>query len=738
MRNITELNGCWEITEEDSLFPDSSGLTQWQSIHVPGVWNMNDPAQASQRIYRHRFNLAEKPEDAHFFLRFEAVGGLCRPVLNGFPLGEHKGGYSAFAFDITEAIKAGENTLYVWTDNTRYGDIIPLMGDFNNYGGIYRPVTLIGTGRAFFDPLFYGTCGLELDTDPDGSIHLIAHVGGKKSGISVRFAVHDMDGNVTADTSGKPEERIIIRISNPHLWNGCPDPYLYSVTASILEGDQCLDTVTLNCGFRSIRVDPDEGFFLNGEYLRLNGVAKHQDRAGYACAVPDALIDEDMELIREIGANSVRLSHYQHPQHTYDCCDRYGFVVWAEIPLLNAPDGNDALMENAAQQLTELIYQNKHHPSVCFWGVQNEVALSWESPEVHAKIRKMNELAKSLDPRRFTASANDHNADGVSPLNSITQVTGQNRYYGWYYGELGELGEELDHLHQTHPDMPFGVTEYGVDAWEGYHTSSPRRRDYSEEYQSLFHEMTYQEILDRKWVWGSYVWNMFDFGSARRQEGGLSGLNRKGLVTFDRQLKKDAFYFYKACWSKESFVYITSRRFTNRSVGNIKIRVYTNITSGVALSVNGVVIGTAYGTPTVEFDHVPIRPGENEILAAAEGCTDRVVWIGCEKENTDCAFVDPNPGFHVKDWYTPEEGKDELFPKDRYTIMDNIGDLMANSEVWAVVEEMAPQIIRNDRVMSMPRMQLLRAINFISSQFEEEHVKELNRKLRQFRKPVTE
>lgn len=700
-----------------------------QAITLPHVWNKDAPQQEGCRIYCRTIH-AEPAPDQNTFIEFGAVAGVCRVWLNDIYLGEHRGGYSRFRFALTGALQPGDNRLIVTADNTHYQDIAPLGGDFNNYGGIYRHVCLITTGRDHFDLLYYGTNGLQLTTHPDGRVEVTARIKGR--GL-VEYTLTDENGIAAqaAATAGLPDA--VLQVNAPHLWNGRQDPHLYTCRARLMVDGVCADEVSLPCGFRATTMTADKGFFLNGEHLKICGVSKHQDREGMGNAPTHEQLDEDLSLILELGANAVRLAHYQHPQYFYDLCDRSGLLVWAEIPMLGMPDGNDAIIENAKQQLTELICQNRHHPSIFCWGIQNEIAMLGESLEMYRKTRELNDFVKRLDDTRLTTEANLYTVKNNSPLNFIPDMVGYNVYFGWYHHEMQDYDAFLDSFHADNPQIPLGISEYGVDANPALHSATPKRKDYSEDFQALFHETVYPKIAGRDFVWGSFVWNMFDFGSAAREEGGIKGRNCKGLVTFDRKIKKDAFYYYKACWSQDPFVKIGGERFQKRSGGTTTVKVYSN-QSKVSLSVNGVGHGTKTDGPVFTFENVPLQRGDNVVYAVSGACADKIVLIGVAEPEQSYIYNDPNPGYNVKNWFTLGQSEDDLFPTDRYSIMDETGVLFTEPRTLALLEQEIPEMVSNKIVRSMPKITLLSALSYRSGEYPEAFVKELNRKLKQIKK----
>lgn len=733
MRNIKKLDSGWEFSPCTFNNKEIPQVDTWHEVVLPHVWNKENPKEEGSVLYRHYLDIDELGEDNLYFLDFGAVAGVCTVWLNGIMIGTHRGGYSRFRFALSTAIKEGQDELLVLADNTRYSDIAPLGGDFNNYGGIYRSVELIRTSTAHFDLLYYGTSGLFLTPDTNGRVQVNARLVGIQSSMLVEYTILDGDSIVAQTICSAGDTKATMMVENPHLWNGKEDPYLYTCIARLLDNQNCLDEVSLTFGFRFMELSSEHGFSLNGKHMVICGVAKHQDYEGVGCATTKEQMDEDMALIKEIGANAVRLSHYQHPDYFYDLCDKEGMVVWAEIPMLGMPDGNDGVVDNAKQQLTELILQCAHHPSIVCWGIQNEIAMMGESLEMYRKTEELNALVKELDNTRLSASANLYCVKNKSQLNYITDMLGYNIYFGWYYDEMEDYNPFFDKFHADNPQIPLGVSEYGVDCSVTLHATEPKRKDYSEEFQCLYHETVYPMIRNRSWLWGSFVWNMFDFGSSIRDEGGVKGKNCKGLVTFDRKIKKDSFYYYKAWWSQEAFVHVAGRRFVNRCGDTTVIKVYSNQPK-VTLEVNGKIFGTLDGKRVFEFEQVPMNQGENRIRVFAGAVEDEITLIGVSQPDESYIYHDPNPEFNVKNWFTMGQSKEDLFPEDYYSIMDEMGTLSANQEVWTLLEQEVPQVTSNPRAKMMPSITLLRVINRMSGQFEEEFIKQLNLKLNQIPK----
>lgn len=732
MRTVTPLNAGWQFArlETASLTPPAR-CPALQDVVLPHVWNRDDPGASGCCLYRVRF-AAALAAGQRAYLAFDAVCGVARVFVNGVFLGEHRGSYSRFVLEATTALRP-ENTLEVLADNTRFDDVNPLIGDFTYWGGISRPVSLLTVGDDHFDPAYYGAPGLEiLEASAEGLLRLNARVCGG-DGCEVEYLVTDAEGQEAACRrvpAGAPATQL--RLKKPRLWNGQADPYCYRCTARLLRGDTVCDEVSLPFGFCSVSLDAENGFALNGKRLRLNGVARHHDRQSEGCAPPPAQVEEDFAILQDLGANAVRLSHYQHPQQVYDLCDGAGLVAWAEIPMLAMPAGNDAVVENARAQLTELILQNRHHPSICFWGVQNEIAMMGEHLAMYRHVRELSELAKTLDPTRLTGAANLYSVPNSSQLNFLTDAVGYNIYFGWYYGELSDYAPFFARFHADDPAVPLGVTEYGVDCSPQYHTDTPACKDYTEEFQCLYHETAYAAMQADGRLWGTFVWNLFDFSSAIRDEGGVKARNCKGLVTWDRALKKDAYYYYKACWSRCPFVYLAGRRYRNRCGAATEIKVYSNQPS-VALYVNGQLFAEQTGRAVFTFAGVPLT--ETTCLEARAGeCRDTIVLHRVSAQDPAYNCPQRGTGNRVTNWFKRQDAAD-LFPQGCYSIGDRIGDLLADSRTAAILEEALPEVVNNPRARTMGGMTLMRVLDYNADAVTEEQVLAVNARLNAVPKP---
>lgn len=732
MRSVYSLDRAWlfelpkgEVAEAEYR------ITEPEAVNLPHTWNNEMGLHRQKALYQKMLVIPPGHQDEVLYLEFKGADSVCRVYLNGIYIGEHRGGYSAFRFPIRDAVSFTEpNLLSVYVDNRNTEDVSPLAGDFTIYGGLYRSVNLICVPPTHFDLDFFGSPGILirplLSDERSGIVQIESRVISGDDA-SVRFAIWDANGHKVSEKEAPAlQQSIRIPVENPHLWDGKQHPYRYRLTASLEGNDQVYDTVELTFGFRRCAVKADQGFYLNDQAIRIQGVSKHQDFAGVGNAITRLHMEQDMQLVKEVGANAVRLSHYQHDDYFYDLCDREGLLVWAEIPMMLMPEA-DAVLDNAMQQLQELIYQNQHHPSICFWGIQNEIAMNGESLAMYRGVSQLDEIVRRLLPGELTASANMNYVKNSSQLNKITDIQGYNLYFGWYYGEMRDLSDWIEQFHAENPKVALGITEYGADCNLSFHSDRPQVKDYSEEFQALYHEETYAVIQSKEYLWGSFLWNLCDFGSAIRDEGGSKGENRKGLVTFDRNIKKDAFYYYKSQWSDEPFVHICGRRYQNRVGDHIAVKIYSNQPE-VTLSVNGAAsLSGIVKNGICIFPEVPLQEDANVVTAAAGECRDQAVFHKVAEADRTYVFVDPNPGINVRNWFTKEQGEIDLFPEDRYSILDTIGTLLENPQAWAIVKEMAPAA--TERAVPGSEVTLLWVVNKMRARFSEADIKELNQKL---------
>ena len=654
-REDTQLVDGWKFFRGDISHAEQISFQDggWQKISLPHCWGWED-AQQGKNYYRgpgwYRRELDFIPKTGRrYFLRFEAAGSVADVYLNGKFLGEHRGAFGAFCFEITKELSAsGTNILAARVSNAPEQDVAPLSGDFPVYGGLYRAVHLIETGEENFtltDHASPGVAWLQTSVSQTQAVlDVTAQISNgtkEKQSLTLVARVLDAEGKEIATT----EQKIILQpfttepfhkkitLENPHLWNGRKDPYLYKTIVELRSADQVIDSVEQPLGLRFFSVDPDMGFFLNGKSYLLHGVNCHQDRTGKGWAISDADIAEDVALIKEIGANVIRGAHYQHDDYFYSLCDKAGILVWAEIPQVDKITASEEFEETSRNQLLDLIRQDINHPSIFCWSLFNELRPG--NPDPHRELQDLNIAAHGEDPTRPTIAATC--TDGWPQMNKISDWLGWNIYPGWYdeWGKLSEFSA-VEKYRATSKSGGFCISEYGAGANINQHEENPTQPKadgqwHPEEWQGIVHEEAWKQFKSRPYIWGSFVWNMFDFVSYWRHEGGVNGRNDKGLVTFDRQTKKDAFYFYKANWSDEPVLYITSRRFTERTNAVTDVKIYSNAKEA-ELFLNGASQGQQIndGNSVFIWKILQLKSGENIVEARAQrngrALNDHCVW----------------------------------------------------------------------------------------------------------------
>jgi beta-galactosidase len=688
-------------------------------VSIPHTWNAIDGANGfdyykGQCIYKKEFFVEKSNESNSLFLEFEGSNSVTDVYANGRHLGQHRGGYSTFRFDVTKVLKFGEmNDLEVRVDNTVFEDVYPQMADFTFYGGIYRDVSLIVSNLIHFDLMDYGSQGIYVIqknvTDEVAELEVktrISNDSDEDKKVRIWIDIKDSEGEIAAYGAKEvllaPKETKIesleIQIESPRLWNGKKDAHMYTAICSLTSFNDTIDYVEIPFGTRYFHVDAEKGFFLNGKYLPLNGVSRHQDRKDMGWAITSKEQDEDMALIKEVGATSIRLAHYQHNQYFYDLCDREGMIVWAEIPFISIMSKTETEGINPKLQLKELIRQNFNHPSIIFWGVQNEIQIGGDRPEVRKVVKELNEIAKAEDPTRLTTMANVMFVEDEDEYNFITDTVGYNKYYGWYTGKTEDFGPWIDEFHKKNPGVKLGISEYGAEGIIQYHNDDPKVKDYSEEYHALYHETVWKIFKERPFLWSTYVWNMFDFGANIRDEGGVRGRNNKGLVTYDRKIKKDAFYLYKAYWSEEKFVHITGKRYVDRPGKSMDIKVYSNCDK-VSLALNGVQISFDERDEHIFiFKDIELKDGLNTVKAVAvEGESkykDTGVFNRVDSINESYQAPEQSGGV-VANWFeTPNlddvEIEDIEISDEFYSTNCSFGELFENPETKKIMEKFFP------------------------------------------------
>lgn len=620
MRQIVSLNEGWMFSKVNSA---------WEMVDFPHTWNGYDGQDGGDDYFRGTCMYSKPvrrallPKADRYYIEFQGTNSEATLYINRNEVATHKGGYSTWRADITDALYGDEiSTFLIKVDNKITEDMYPCEMDFPNYGGVYRDVNIICVNESHFALDYCGSQGIKITPTVKGDkadveIEVFTkNVTPEQKIICVIKS--DMGEVIAAKELSAEESKAIVTIENVRLWNGVKDPYLYKAEAYITENNEILDNVSVNFGCRSYYLDAEKGFMLNGERYPLYAVARHQDRwvKGNALSAED--MDEDMSLIRELGANAVRLAHYQHNQYFYDLCDKYGLVVWAEIPYINKHV--PAAKESTRNQLKELIVQNYNHPSIIVWGLSNELSLADDYDDMTENHKYLNDLAHSLDKTRLTAIGSIASTAENDPFIRITDAAAYNLYYGWYGGNIEDNGSWLDNFHKLYPDMPIGVSEYGCESLD-WHSGNPVAWDFTEEFHAHFHEELIKQLYTRDYLWVRICWNMFDYAADGRNEGGMPGQNRKGLVTIDRRYKKDAFYAYKAWLSDEPFVHIGGKRYMDRHEEVTKVTVYSNQPE-VELFANGVSLGKQTSDVHFFYFDVPNTAGITQLKAVAGECED--------------------------------------------------------------------------------------------------------------------
>ncbi len=622
MREIININRKWSFRKGSGAV--DAIPADWDFVNLPHSWNAIDGQDGDNDYYRGTccyakvLSKSEFPEAECYYLEFKGANSIADVYVGGKKLAHHEGGYSTFRVDITE--KLGENTLVVVTVANPDGvAVYPQMADFTFYGGLYRDVNLIAASKSHFDLDYYGASGVTVTPVIDGKdarVEIEAFITNGKASQNISYSIKDADGKVVAEAETAIDEKTIITIENANLWQGRKNPYLYTLETLLIEDGKTIDNIKVRFGCRSFEIDANKGFILNGEEYPLRGVSRHQDRWGFGNALLPEHHREDIELICEMGATTIRLAHYQQDQYFYDLCDEKGLVIWAEIPYISKhiPEAR----ANTVSQMKELIAQNYNHPSIVVWGLSNEITMNGSDEDLLENHRILNDLCHEMDKTRLTTIACVSMCDINDPYVQIPDVVSYNHYFGWYGGETSMNGPWFDNFHKTYPEIPIGISEYGCEALN-WHTSNPTQGDYTEEYQAYYHEELIKQISERPYIWATHVWNMFDFGADARNEGGENGQNHKGLITFDRKYKKDSFYAYKAWLSDDPFVHLCGKRYIDRVEDVTKVTVYSNLPE-VELFVNGKSFEKKKADKFFYFE-VP-NVGETHLIAKAGTFTD--------------------------------------------------------------------------------------------------------------------
>ncbi len=712
--NVIALNDNWIFIkdfEENSIH--SEKLEKKEHVNLPHCFNAVD-GQSGNGMYKGRccyqksLHIIAEGKSKFLFLEIGAASLVSEVYVNGHLAENSKYGFSMFRVFLNPFLVVGENNISILVDNRHYDDVYPLMADFSFYGGLYRDIKLIEAEELHFDLMDKGRDGIYLSQKGIKNDCFELRIKGKiineiepKKKVQLSLKLLDKGRNtvwnktVIHEVYKELEFELTEKINHPHLWQGIEKPYLYQLEARLWDEDKVFDEKTIEIGFRTIEITSDKGVFLNGKAIKINGVSRHQDFSGIGNALTKEHMDLDMSIIRETGANSIRLSHYQHNDYFYTLCDREGILVWAEIPFISVPTTTDKDNKNAKEQLERLIKQAYNHSSIYCWGVQNEITIAIENERIYEMVKELAVKAKNLDSSRFVAQANIHSVANESPLNELTDFVGYNLYYGWYYKEIQDLGKRLNEFHKVRPTIPVMVTEYGVDTNPKLHSYNPAVKDYTEEYQLLFINNALKTFNERPFILGGYIWAMFDFGSEIRNEGGEKGKNQKGLVTLDRKIKKDSFYLCKAYWSKEHFVKLAGSRFVNRHEEFNDIVILSNL-EHIKLYVNDKCISEINSNePMKKFETVKLSFGKNKIKVEAfngDGNIYHDEMILNRVNEIDQSYIlkKPEEKTHVTNWFERfdlSNVQEVAIQEGYYSTFDTIEEFYKNEQAKAVFKK---------------------------------------------------
>lgn len=679
MRTVLNINCDWSFVKDLSQVPNVLPMNG-DKVDLPHTWNAKDGQDGGNDYFRGTCCYAksiiksELPDAQRYYLEINGANSTADVYMNGKHLSHHDGGYSTWRVEITNTLRE-ENCLSILVNNEANETVYPQTADFTFYGGIYRDVNIIAVPDTHFKLADWGTPGIHVTpimNGKDAKVTIETYVAELQETDGLQYRILDASGKVVAEKCVR-ETNIEFVISDAHLWDGVKNPYLYTAECVILRGDEEIDKVFTRFGCRSFEINPEKGFILNGREYPLRGVARHQDRLGIGNALLPEHHREDMDLICEMGANTIRLAHYQHDQYFYDLCDEKGMVVWAEIPYISRhmPGGN----ENTISQMRELITQCYNHPSICMWGLSNEITM--DGAKDQDMIRNhyvLNDLVHEMDSTRPTTMACISMCGMEEEIVHISDVVSYNHYFGWYGGNLEDYGPWFDKFHEKYPDKAIGVSEYGCEALN-WHNSKPESGDYSEEYQAIYHESLIRQLFTRNYLWATHCWNMFDFGADARAEGGENGQNHKGLITFDRKYKKDSFYAYKAWLSDEPFVHLCGKRYVDRVEDTTKVTIYSNLPE-VELFANGVSLGKKTAKDHFFYFDVP-NQGEIKLEAVAGEYKDESIIRKVDTMNPDYILREQGA---VLNWF------DIVEVEGRFSLNDKIGDIMKTfrGKLWFV------------------------------------------------------
>ncbi len=674
MRKTININRKWAFTKDFAEIP-SAIPEKWNFVNLPHTWNAIDGQDGGNDYYRgtccyvRELDREEIPEADRYYLEIQGANSSADVYVNGKKLAHHDGGYSTWRVDITDAMEF-KTVIAITVDNSPNEEVYPQMADFTFYGGLYRDVNIIAVSNSHFDLDYYGAPGIKVTPEVNGTdakVEVEVFITNAMEAQTLVYTIKDADGAIVAESSlDVSNTKAVFDIKDVNLWHGRKNPYLYTAEVKLVAGEDILDNVSTRFGCRTFEIDPEKGFILNGESYPLRGVSRHQDRWGIGNALLPEHHAEDIDLIMEVGATTIRLAHYQHNQYFYDLCDEKGLVIWAEIPYISKhmPGGR----ENTISQMKELVSQNYNHASIVVWGLSNEISMAGSDDDLIENHKILNDLCHEMDKTRLTTIAAVSMCKIDDPYIQIPDVVSYNHYFGWYGGDTSMNGPWFDNFHATHPNIPIGVSEYGCEALN-WHTSKPVQGDYTEEYQAYYHEELIKQLFTRPYIWATHVWNMFDFGADARSEGGENGQNHKGLITFDRKYKKDSFYAYKAWLSDDPFVHICGKRYIDRVEDVTKVTVYSNLPE-VELFVNGESIGKKASAEHFFYFDVPVS-AETKLVAVAGDFKDESLIRKVEVFNEDYRLKEKGA---ILNWFdiTEREGY--------FSLNDKMGDVIKAPE----------------------------------------------------------
>ena len=745
MRTITNINHKWAFTKQATEIPSVID-NKWDFVNLPHSWNALDGQDGGNDYYRGTAIYAKEldkedlPEAERYYIEIKGANSSADLYVGGKKYAHHDGGYSTWRCDITDAIGL-KTMIVIAVDNAPNTTVYPQVADFTFYGGLYRDVNIIGVPASHFDLDYYGGPGIQVTPVMDGdnaNVEVQVYAKDMKPGQYFQYTIVDAEGNAVANAVSE-ETKFSCVIENAHKWHGRKDPYLYTCEVNLVEGKEILDNISARFGCRSFSVDPEKGFILNGEEYPLRGVSRHQDRWGIGNALLPEHHDEDIDLICEMGATTIRLAHYQHDQYFYDLCDERGLVIWAEIPYISQhmPTGR----ENTISQMKELIIQNYNHPSIVVWGLSNEITMkNPKDPDLLENHHILNDLCHEMDKTRLTTMAVVSMCNMDEEYVRIPDTVSYNHYFGWYGGETSMNGPWFDNFHAKYPTQPIGISEYGCEALN-WHTSKPVQGDYTEEYQAYYHEELIKQIHARPYLWATHVWNMFDFGADARAEGGENGQNHKGLMTFDRKYKKDSFFAYKAWLNPEPMVHLCGKRYVDRVEDVTKVTVYSNQPT-VELFANGVSLGVQEnnGLPFFYFD-VP-NAGTTKLVAVAGELKDESIINKVETFNEAYRLKEKGA---VLNWFdiTEKEGYLSLNDKMSDVLATVRGKLLFAGMMAKMMPKKGDKAMGgfeiNDGMMQMMGgftvLRLTSMLGMMNINLTKEQLLDLNEQLNKIKKP---